>query len=354
MPEPLRVLLSGPGLIGRKHAALLNENADTRLVAVVAPDQAENNLFASEQGIPRFTTFENALAALEIDAAIISSPNEAHFDQAVACIQVGLPVLVEKPLVATLNDAAKLVEMADACDARILVGHHRTYSPLLEIARNFLASAQFGLPVSVQGSALFYKPQDYFAAGPWRIRKGGGPILINLIHEVGILRHLFGEIDSVTAQTSHAARRFEVEDTAAVTLSFTNGALGTFLLSDVSASSKSWEMTAGENPAYPFFPDQDCYHFAGTMGSLDFPSMRVRSYTGDDTRSWWTSFSEQRLTVAREDPLARQLRHFVEVARGSARPLVSARDGYLNMLVVAAIVRAAETQREICISELLA
>jgi len=354
MTSPLRVLLSGPGLIGRKHASLLDENPDTQLAAVVAPDHDPNNAVAAAYGVPRYATIAEALARGGIDAAIISSPNDFHLDQASECIDAGLPVLVEKPLTDTLEGAARLVRLAEASGAAVLVGHHRTYSPLLDVARNFLASDKFGRPVSVQGSALFYKPEDYFAAGPWRTRKGGGPILINLIHEVGILRSLFGEIDSVTAHVSHATRGFEVEDTAAVIFSFANGALGTFLLSDTVASSKSWEMTAGENPAYPFFPDQDCYHFAGTLGSLDFPSMRVRSYADTAGRSWWEPFAEDRLRIARQDPLARQLQHFVEVARGEAQPLVGVRDGYLNMVVVEAITRAAETRREVRVSDCLA
>lgn len=354
MADPIRVLLSGPGLIGRKHASLLDKNPDTRLAAIVAPDHDHNTEFAVAQDVPRFTTLDDALAQGGIDAAIISSPNGFHFDQAIGCIAAGLPVLVEKPLTESLASAAKLVEFAEARDAPVLVGHHRTYSPLLEVAQAFLSSSEIGRPVSVQGSALFHKPEDYFAAGPWRTRKGGGPILINLIHEVGIMRHLIGEIDSVTAHVSRATRGFEVEDTAAITLSFDNGALGTFLLSDASASSKSWEMTAGENPAYPFFPDQDCYHFAGTMGSLDFPSMRIRSYAGREMPSWWEPFVEDRLEFAHQDPLARQLQHFVEVVRGQAQPLVSARDGYLNMVVVEAISRAAENRREVRLSECLA
>jgi predicted dehydrogenase len=82
--------------------------------------------------------------------------------------------------------------------------------------------------------------------------------------------------------------------------------------------------------------------------------MHMRSYAQGHPRSWWESFGEGRLEIARLDPLARQLQHFVEVARGRAQPLVSLRDGYLNMVVVEAIVRAAETRREIRVSECLA
>jgi predicted dehydrogenase len=113
-------------------------------------------------------------------------------------------------------------------------------------------------------------------------------------------------------------------------------------------------MTAGENPAYPFFPNQDCYHFAGSVGSLDFPSMQTRTYRGEPDRSWWLAFTEGRRSLARRDPLATQIDHFVDVIRGQAAPRVSARDGMLNMVVLEAIVRSAELGRDVAIAEIAA
>lgn len=353
MSDPIRILLSGPGLIGKKHASLVEENPATRLVAIVAPDNDHHAKFSENLNVKRFDDISTALSQCDVDAAIISSPNSWHFQQSSACIERGLPILIEKPLCDNLIDAAKLVDITEEWNARVLVGHHRTYSPLLEVAHKFITSEKFGKPVSLKGAALFYKPQEYFEAGPWRALEGGGPILINLIHEIGIMRYLFGEIDSVAAHMSRAVRGFEVEDTVSVTISFSNGALGTFLLSDTSASNKSWEMTAGENPAYPFFDEQDCYHFSGTMGSLDFPSMRARGYKTSSERSWWKPFEEHQIEIERKDPLVRQLEHFVDVVRGVANPRVTARDGYLNMVVVEAIRLAAERRRTVSISEII-
>ena len=234
----------------------------------------------------------------------------------------------------------------------MLVGHHRTHSTLLSVAEQFLRSEHFGRLVSVMGSAQFYKPYQYFVDGPWRTRIGGGPILINLIHEIGLMRHFCGEISSVVALASNVVRNFEVEDSVSISLRFSNGALGTFMLSDTAASSKSWEMTAGENPAYPHFPDEDCYHFAGTQGSLDFPSMRVRSYAKKSDRSWWTPFVSERLTVERRDPLAAQLDHFVAVIKGRETPIVTAYEGYRNMLVIEAIARSISETRIVELAEL--
>lgn len=342
------LLLSGPGLIGRKHLELIAGNPSCHLAAFVAPNAEWHHRLSAELGVQRFSSVADALDTVPIDAAIISSPNEFHYEQTVACIEHGIPALVEKPLTDTLENSRALVEASAASKVPILVGHHRTYSPLLAAANAFLQSPEFGEMVTFQGSAQFYKPADYFQAGIWRTHKGGGPILINLIHEIGLMRHFCGEIDTVFAMDSRARRGFEVEDTVALCFRFKGGALGTFLLSDCAASHKSWEMTSGENPAYPSYPDASCYHFAGTNGSLDFPSMRARHYNMSQEGSWWVPFEELALNSQRFDPLERQLQHFLDVVTNGAQPLVGAEEGYRNMLVIEAIAQSIEHGVPVC------
>jgi predicted dehydrogenase len=339
----LRFLISGPGLIGKVHARLLNAHPGCEVGAIVSVQSDRSTKFAAEIGAGFYTDIAQALDSESIDAAIISSPNAFHFSQAMACIERKIPTLVEKPLTSDIRDAKTLVDSADNAGVPVLVGDHRMYNPLLETARSFLDSPYFGKLVAVQGAALFYKPSHYFREGPWRARTGGGPILINLIHEVGLLRYFCGPIESVSTMASHSIRRFEVEDTVAVTFSFANGALGTFLLSDTAASSKSWEMTTGENPAYPHFPTENCYHFAGTNGSLDFPTMRTRHYSGGLDPSWWNAFEVGGLPTKKGNSLECQIAHFVEVVRNRVPLRVSARDGYRNMCVLAAIHRSIKT-----------
>src|SRR5947199_123674 len=128
MTSPLRFLLSGPGLIGRQHAKLLTSHAECTLSAIVAPPRARNKTFALECGAAFFPTLDEALETSAFDAAIISSPNSFHYDQAAACIGRGIPVFVEKPITNDLDSARRLVDLSVRADVPILVGHHRTYS----------------------------------------------------------------------------------------------------------------------------------------------------------------------------------------------------------------------------------
>jgi predicted dehydrogenase len=214
-------------------------------------------------------------------------------------------------------------------------------------AKAVIEEGRLGRLVSVMGSAMFFKPDNYFTDAPWRTVQGGGPILINLIHEIHNLRMLCGDIVAVQAMSSNAVRGFQVEDTAVINLQFASGVLGTFLLSDTAASAKSWEQTSQENKDYATYGDEDCYVIAGDMGSLSVPTMRLKTYPKAADRSWFKPFQVDVLELQREDPLALQLAHFLEVVQGQAKPLVSVRDGLQNLQVVEAIASAIETQQAV-------
>jgi predicted dehydrogenase len=246
-----------------------------------------------------------------------------------------------------VNDAAALVRAAANAEARVLIGHHRAHSPIMAKAKEVIDSGRLGRLVAVTGSATFMKPDRYFEDAPWRMQPGGGPILINLIHDVHNLRMLCGEIVAVQAFASQAVRGFPVEDTAAINLRFASGTLGTFILSDVAASPRSWEQTSQENSAYPAYPDEDCYVVSGTNGSLSIPTMRLKSYPRPEDRSWWKPFAVEHVDMTRADPIERQMEHFGAVIRGEAAPLVTARDGLRNLQVTEAIAEAARLGRTV-------
>ncbi|MER1968987.1 Gfo/Idh/MocA family oxidoreductase [Castellaniella sp. GW247-6E4] len=348
MIQKLKIAILGAGLIGRQHILRIQASASCVLSAVVDPMPAARVL-AAEIGVPYFENLAQLFAAGRPDGVVIGTPNALHVEQALECLAAGVPALIEKPVAHTLAEGERLVRAVGAADVPFLVGHHRAHSPIMALARDAVRSGRLGRLVAVTGSAMFCKPDDYFVEAPWRKQPGGGPILINMIHEIDNLRALCGEIVEVQATVSNATRGFEVEDTAALCLRFDSGVLGTFLVSDTVASPRSWEQTSQENKAYDTYPDEDCYILAGTVGSLAVPTMRLRTYASAADRSWWKPFETHVLDLHREDPLALQIEHFAAVIRGEAQPLVSVRDGVQNLRVVEAIGQAAREGRRVSV-----
>src|SRR3954466_4639095 len=341
MTAPVRIAVAGSGLIGRRHIEEIDASSTAQLAAVVDPGPAAAEV-ADRFGVPLYPSLRGLLDAEKPDGIILATPNQLHVDLGLECVAAGVPVLVEKPIGDTVQGATKLVEAAEAAGVRLLTGHRRSYSSIMARAREIVNRGVLGPIVAVVGTALFYKPDDYFdVGGGWRREPGGGPILLNLIHEVNNLQSLVGDVVRVQATTSDATRGFPVEDTAAMLFTFAGGALGTFLLSDTAASPRSWEQTSQENTSYATYPDEDCYHLAGTQGSLSVPTMRLRVFRG--SRSWWEPFESTTVELQRSDPLANQVAHVAAVIRGEGEPLCTGRDGLKTLQVVEAVVESART-----------
>lgn len=342
------IAVVGPGLIGLKHIELIQMHKEAKLTGIVAPSFTLDHLYnielANKLGVPFFNSIKELLASQHPDGIIISSPNKFHVEQAVECIESEIPVLVEKPIAHSYIEGLKIAELVERKRAKLIVGHHRAHSPIISAAKKIILDKTLGRLVSIMGSALFYKPDDYFLSGPWRKEQGGGPILINLIHEIGNFRSLCGEIKAVQAISSNAIRNFQVEDTVAINFQFENGALGTFILSDVAASAKSWELTSHENKNYPNYKDEDCYSISGTLGSLSIPTMRIKKYSAEGGQSWWKPLEEEIIQVDRKDPLECQLNHFIKVIKGLESPIVTVHDGLQNLLITEAIIQSAQTR----------
>jgi predicted dehydrogenase len=345
----VRIAVAGAGLIGKRHIEEIDASGSAALAAIVDPGSAGME-FAEKYGVPLHSSLADLFAADKPDGVILATPNQMHVAGGLECVAAGVPVLVEKPIGDDVVSATRLVEAGENAGVPVLTGHHRNYSPIMAKAREIVQSGVLGTLVGVTGTALFYKPADYFdAGGGWRREPGGGPILLNLTHDVNNLLSLLGDIDTVIAMTSNSTRRFPVEDTAAMIFHFANGALGTFLLSDTAASPRSWEQTSRENTSYASHVDEDAYHIAGTQGSLSIPTMRVRTYSGE--RSWWQPFTDSTATIERSDPLSNQITHFADVINGAAHPICSGRDGLKTMQVVDAVVESARTGRPVAITD---
>ncbi|NUB15953.1 gfo/Idh/MocA family oxidoreductase [Azospirillum brasilense] len=273
--SPLRIAVAGAGVIGKTHIEAMSDPQQDahpcRLAAVVDPGEGARAL-AERHGVPHHADIGALLESGDLpDGVIVATPNATHTPIGIACIERGIPVLVEKPIADTVEAARRLTDAAERAGVPLLVGHHRRHNPILRMAREVIGRGDLGALVTATILYTFLKPDGYFDA-VWRREEGGGPILINLIHEIDTLRFLCGDIESLQASSSNRTRGFAVEDTAAVLLRLRNGALATVSLSDAAATPWSWDMTTGESPQFAR-QHVPTHFFSGTHGSLTVPTL---------------------------------------------------------------------------------
>jgi predicted dehydrogenase len=348
MSAQMRIAVAGAGLIGRRHIELIDASPDCVLAGVADPSPAAKNS-ARARSTPCYGDHRTLLEQEKPDGLIIASPNTLHLQIALDCIAAKTPALIEKPVTDTVAAAQRLCTASKRAGVPMLVGHHRRHNPIIKTAREAVLGGKLGQLTAVTAFWLLRKPDDYFET-TWRREVGGGPLLINLIHDIDNLRFICGEIVEVQALTSNKVRGFAVEDTAALLLRFANGALGTATVSDATPAPWSWELSSGENAVYPK-QEQPCYIFAGTSGSLSVPNMELWSYSQNP--GWHAPLLRETIALSAYDPLAEQLRHFLAVIAGREQPLISVEDAMGTLAVVEAVSEAARTGRTISPSRIM-
>lgn len=331
----LRIAILGAGTMGRRHIDYVNASGECQLVAICDPDSAVAKLAAKNE-VPLFHDAFEALDLAAPDGAIIAAPTNLHEELALACIRRSIVPLVEKPITAALDEGRWLVDEAAAAQVPVLVGHHRRYHPRIQRLWKLVKEGAIGSLIGVSLLWAVKKPDTYYDV-VWRTRAGGGPVLTNLIHEIDTLRYICGEITSVYAATSSATRGFEVEDSAAITLNFTDGVVGSIFLSDAAPSPWSYELTMFENPSYAHV-EGNCAFFFGTEGSIAFPTMELWRYPSADNAGWEHPLDQERHEPADADPLAAQLAHFCRVIRREEPPLVSGEEGLRTLAATQAVL----------------
>ena len=348
MPIITRIAVVGFGLVGKRHAEAIRRIPELELGAIVEPNPAAR-AEAIKLNVPCFATLEEMFAGGAIDGVVLATPTPMHVAQGLTCIEKSCPLLIEKPISVSSGEAQKLTQAANRKGVPLLVGHHRRHNGMVRAAKAAIDEGAIGELRAVQATSWFHKPDHYFAAAPWRTKKGAGPISVNLVHDVDLLRHFCGEVIAVQAHSVPSMRGFENEDLAAAILTFQSGAVATISVSDSIAAPWSWELTAGENPIYPATPES-CYLIGGSEGALSIPDLRLWHH--DRRPDWWTPIAAKTLIKKAGDPLTTQAIQFAAVIRGEQKPVVSALEGARSLQVVEAIQQAAASKKLINISPL--
>ncbi|HJS19345.1 MAG TPA: Gfo/Idh/MocA family oxidoreductase [Anaerolineales bacterium] len=246
MTSPLRVALIGTGGMARHHIRQMltpalaggarKMQSTTRIVALCEPSEAMARqaaqvfVDADLPPPPNYPDWERLIAecGTELDAAFIITPHALHHDQTRACLEAGIDVLLEKPMVLTAAEARSLIETRDRTGRLLVVAFQGSLSPQVRLASRLLRANEFGRILTISG--LVWQDWGPQTANTWRQQpalSGGGFLFDTGAHLLNTVADLAGEdFSEVAAWFVHNGR--PVETLAVAIGRLASGGLVTF------------------------------------------------------------------------------------------------------------------------------
>ena len=316
--KSLGVGVIGVGAWGKNHVRVFSELEDVNLVAVTDRDSSRAKMLAKKHNATHFTQTDDLFKRDDIDAVTICTPTVTHADLALEAVAAGKHVLIEKPMTDTVQQAQRIIDAAKAANVMLMVGFVERFNPSVHTAGQVIDQGTVG--ELVLGSARRLGP---FVPG--RVADIG--IIKDMaIHDIDIARFLVKqEATSVYAIAGSLYHKYE--DHANIVIRFNDKP--TFFLEC------NWltpHKLRGLN-------------ITGSEGvlSLDYISQEV---------SIGTSQWEQKSTSKWDEPLKRELSHYVKSIIEKENPLTSGVDGLEALRIAEAALESARSKRIIYLEEL--
>ena len=329
---------------GARIARLIEASADAQLVAVAGFGQQAEDV-AAELGVKLYADYNDLLAIERLDGAAIALPNQLHLPATQACLDAGVKnILLEKPIANTPEEGQKIIDVCNEAGATLLVGHHRRSSNLFLFLKDFLATGRLGKIVSIQSTFAIAKQLDYWDA-EWHKEPGGGPLLINAIHDIDDLINVMGPtVNKVYAARRNMIRGYNAEDAVTVLIEFEGGATATYFVSDGTPSPYNYDLLAHENEQWADEEYGQSMVIYGTDGCFAFPAMDFFSYSDKEHYGWRHLLVQEHFEVERNDPMQSEVEHFIDLCLGRGGvPRCTGEQALVSLKTINAIIESGNT-----------
>jgi predicted dehydrogenase len=316
------------------------------LTSCFSRDEQRRRAFQEEFGVPRAaSTYEDLLADPDVEAVIITTPNDTHRELIVQALDAGKAVYTDKPIAHSLEDANAISAAVAQAGLPFAVGHsarrlagHREMKRWIDsgrIGEISLAEANFS-----NERGLELTPQTW----RWYADKSPGGAFIQLgVHHADTLQYLLGPVKSVSAHARRLYTKAEIPDAVMAILEFESGALGH--LGSGWASPGVYTMNLLGTKANLMY-DLDFTHWDASHQADDWSSLKSQFY-GESER--------QDVELQRTDMFREQLDEFALAIRGQAQVEVGATEAVRALAVVrAALESSARDGVAVSLQEIIA
>jgi predicted dehydrogenase len=377
----IRIGIVGAGIAAvSAHLPILTQSEDFEVVSLCDTNRERLEFVAREWDIPHaHCEMGNFLKAPGLEAVVIATPPDSHLPLALACIDAGMHLLVEKPLAANMKECEELVTCARKKGVRVAVNHEKRFHPTFEHVSRLLHDGAIGRPFFAGvhwASNVKLAPDSFIPAGfgegyrwRWSNRKiGGGIVQDHLPHYVDLVTYWTGAVPTaVYAQVwnvgkdllSWPSAESVWEDMGLVLTRFSSGFVLRLETGVVGRSlSPLWSLGSGigEWTEYGYI--------LGTSGQLLFDLLPWDSSENGRIAVWQLGRAQQERTgwafVEQTEPRRRQgspagaahemfgaqLGDFARLLRGQKTRIATAEDGLSTMAAVEAAYRSAALRAE--------
>ena len=232
MSEKIKFVVIGCGHIGYRHAALIQRNEESDLVAIVDTDVSKKKGIISQFNVPFFSSIDDLFSSeLEFDVANIATPNNEHCNQSIQALKKGVHVVCEKPMALSKSDCANMISISKESEKHIFCVMQNRYSPPSAWLKEIVSAGSLGDIFMVQINCFWNRDERYYKASDWKgkLSTDGGTLFTQFSHFVDLMYWVFGDIKNINKQLrdNNHADLTEFEDSGVVFFDFLNGGIGT-------------------------------------------------------------------------------------------------------------------------------
>ena len=235
MSDTLKLALVGCGAISEWHRMAIEHVPEIEITTAIDVDLARAEATAKATGARAFSSLDDALAHGDFDALDLMLPHHLHEPVAIAALESGKHVILEKPMATTPESCERILAAAAKADGVFMVAENAQYWPEVLIAKDLIDSGAIGDVITARAQLFFPPMPAYYGARDgkqsWRLDKqaaGGGVSIDTGSHYLRPLRMWLGEIDEVVCAMAYPYAEMQGESLIRSMLRFRSGLLASF------------------------------------------------------------------------------------------------------------------------------
>lgn len=357
MIPPLKTAVVGVGKVTDLHARALVNLKESQFTAVCGRSREKTANYAARYGIKAYTDVAVMVEKEKLDAVIICTPHPNHRKPAIAALEAGAHVLIEKPLASSLEDCDAMIDASKRCGRQIgVICQRRWYLPALR-AKEAIEAGKIGTPVFGTVNMLGWRDKAYYESDPWRgTWKGeGGGVLVNQApHQLDMIQWFMGEIDECYGQWSNLNHPYiEVDDTANAILKFKSGAVANIIVSNSQKPGiyGKVHVHGGNGASVGVQTDGGAMFVAGMTSILEPPVNDLWTVPGEEQmlQQWVREDSDffNKLPNQMDYFHERNIEDFLQAVLENRKPLISGEEGRVTVEIFTAIYRSTRDKRPV-------